>query len=841
MNEPTKPELFCQVAVALPVPGSFTYAVPEPFRQAIRPGYRVLVPFGRRRVTGYVLELADRCEVDPVKPIHDLLDDRPAFDNVRASLFRFVSDYYLQPLGEVIKTGLPAGINRESKAAWSLTDAGEAAQTAAGVPASDRRVLLSMEPGASYAVKQLARRCSAATPAVLTRLSGRGWVEKNERLDPASARARFTTVYAVAQGVDSQTALADLASAPRQVEAFKFLLSVGSADTAALLLAMPRVTPALNALVRKALVVATRQECYRDVECGFVEAKRGRIRLNTHQRNAFEAIGESIRQGGYAPFLIHGVTGSGKTEVYLRLAGEAVKRRRAVLVLVPEIALTPQLVSRFFNRFGSRVAVSHSGLSDPQRFDQWRRMLRGEADVCVGTRSAVFSPLANLGLVVVDEEHDTSYKQDEGVPYNARDLALMLGKLAEAPVVLGSATPSLESYHHAQSGRYRLLDLPQRATAGALPAVQVIDLVDHLAKSKHRSRAKSSVDEAQARNPSTVSARYALTDPLNEAIAQALKAGEQAILFLNRRGFSSHAFCLGCRRSVMCPNCSVTLTAHQGGAQLRCHYCDHSQPANLVCDHCGGTNFFLAGLGTQQVEAALAERFAEARIARLDRDTTTRQGALAKILSDFGQHRYDLLVGTQIVTKGHDFPGVTLVGVLSADVGLNLPDFRSTERTFQLLAQVAGRAGRGDRPGRVIVQTFNPDHYAIVMAKKHDFAGFHEIECQKRADAHYPPFIRLALVRARAQKAESARAFLVMIANSLRQYLRENRITDAMVLGPAPSMVPRIKNLYRFQVLIKAPSPAQLVSLAARAARLAGEWQKQRVDWRLDIDPQNLL
>lgn len=827
---------YCQVAVALPIFETFTYLVPDEIFEELKTGHRVLLPFGPRRITGYVISRADTCAFDSVKPILEIMDPEPAFDEVRFKLFKFISDYYLAPLGEVIKTALPAGINRASKTTWKITDQGLRALDEPGLPVAERGVLLCMDKGVSYSAKQLAQKTTGAYQVILTRLEKKGCVEKIDALEKATTSARYVKVYTP---VSDENVDAVLSRAPKQADVYRFLQRACEADSSTVNAALPGAGSALDALTKRGLVTVRQEECYRGAPCDYQETASEKLVLNTHQQRALDDVSKSMDKGGYAPFLIHGVTGSGKTEVYIRLAQHALEMGKSALVLVPEISLTPQLVSRFARRFGSRIAVSHSGLSNVERYDQFRRMLRGEADLCIGTRSALFAPLPDLGLVIVDEEHDSSYKQDEGVPYNARDLALFLGKSVGACVVLGSATPSVESYRAAWGKKYRLLEIPERATAGTLPEIEVVDLAVEMALA-HDKKMSQRKTKPGAKESLPVAA-YGFSDIMWRALEKTLGEKHQAILFLNRRGFSSRAFCLECKRTVMCPNCAVSLTAHAKGRTLHCHYCGHSQPADIVCPDCGGINFYLAGMGTEQVESEVQKRFPDAKIARLDRDTTTVKGAMMRILSDFAARKYDVLVGTQMVTKGHDFPHVTLVGVLTADQGMALPDFRSGERTFQLLSQVAGRAGRGDYPGRVIVQTFSPDHYSISAACHHDYKGFFNREMESRTFPPYPPFARIALFRAKSLKENKARSFLLMVANSLRQTVRENQMEKVLILGPTASPISKITNQYRFQMLIKAPTPSVLLQVARQALEEAGKWNHPGVTWHLDVDPQNML
>jgi primosomal protein N' (replication factor Y) len=567
----------------------------------------------------------------------------------------------------------------------------------------------------------------------------------------------------------------------------------------------------LRALTAAGLVRWREEERYRSVLPALAGADR-EVDLTAAQAAAVEAIVAGMGSG-FASFLLLGVTGSGKTEVYLRAVAEALARGRTALLLVPEISLTHQIVGRTRARFGERVAVLHSRLSDGERWDEWRRIARGEAPIVIGARSAVFAPLADLGLVVVDEEHDGAYKQADGVHYHGRDVGVMRAKLAGAAVVLGSATPALESWANAQGGRYRLLELPERAEARPLPRVEILDL-------------------RGPRNPPPISPALAA------AIDAHLAAGGQCLLFLNRRGFANFLQCRACGDPVMCPNCSVTLTFHRQWRALRCHYCDHTIGPPPACATCGEAALQEWGVGTEQLEAMLRASFPGARIGRMDRDTTRRRGSLESILAAWSSRRLDILIGTQMVTKGHDVPGVTLVGVVLADLSLSFPDFRSAERTFQLLAQVAGRAGRGDVAGRVVVQTLQPQHPSLAAAAGHDFAAFAARELEARRELGYPPFSRLVLIRIEGPLA----ADVERIAAELGEKLRAAAARRFTVLGPAPAPIERLRRRHRRQILLRGSSGATLRQAVAdvlpplRAAA-------QRGDVRLivDVDPQHML
>jgi primosomal protein N' (replication factor Y) len=537
--------------------------------------------------------------------------------------------------------------------------------------------------------------------------------------------------------------------------------------------------------------------------------------LTSAQAVAVDALRTALDGGGYAPFLLHGVTGSGKTEVYLRIIAAALAKGRRALVLVPEIALTPQLTARFEARFGGQVAVLHSALSDRDRQIAWARLERGEATIALGARSAVFAPQPGLGVVVVDEEHDPSFKQEDGVRYHGRDAAMRRARAAGAVVVLGSATPSMETYAAAREGRLTLLTLPERATRAALPPVEIIDLRQH-----------------------KPGAGGFLTAALDQALERTLAAGEQAILFLNRRGFSTFVLCRACGNTQRCKDCAVSLTYHRGRDLLICHYCAYETAPPKKCGQCGAEAVERLGYGTEQVEAVIAERFPQARVARLDRDTAEGDG-LPTLLAKVRAREIDIIVGTQMITKGHDFPTVTLVGVVLADHGLGLPDFRAAERSFQLLAQVAGRAGRGERPGRVLVQTYNPQHPSIERARTHDYVGFFEAEAQARRELGYPPDLRLACVRIDGVEAHQVRALAERAAVEARRLAAMAPAEErASVLGPAEAPLSRLKGRTRWQLFIKARAPYALRRIA-EAARAVEVPRGLRIS--IDIDPASTL
>ena len=543
-------------------------------------------------------------------------------------------------------------------------------------------------------------------------------------------------------------------------------------------------------------------------------AKHSPVELNAAQQKAVTLVEAALSSSQvFAPFLLHGVTGSGKTEVYLRSIAKVLEEGRQALVLVPEIALTPQLVSRFRSWFqdrGVRLAVLHSGLSDGERYDAWRQVARGDIDVVIGARSAVFAPLPELGLIVVDEEHDGSYKQSEGFRYNARDLALMRGQMDEAVVILGSATPVLTSYQRSLGGHLAYLELPERTAARPLPEVHLVDLSQHEGESQ-------------------------LSEPLQVALAETLQAGEQSLLLLNRRGYAPFLLCHDCGAALRCPNCDITLTYSQLQSALRCHYCDFHKRPPESCDRCNGIRLLPEGMGTERLEEEIRALFPEARVARMDRDTTSRKGSHHRLIEQMSAGGIDILIGTQMIAKGHDFPSVTLVGVLNADTALNLPDFRSAERVFSLLSQVAGRAGRGDRPGRVMIQTYAVDNYALDFVARHDYRGFADLELSQRQVLAYPPFGYLVnLVLSGNDEARVNRAAEQISVNLT------TGMNDAEVLGPAPCLLPRLRNKHRVQILLKA-------KLREPLRRQIGQLQRLRtqlpagVVLTVDVDPVDMF
>ncbi len=789
-----------------------TYHVPEEWRTLATPGKRALVPLGRRPVTGYLVGTRDRAPVSTTKDLHEILDAEPLLDGHLLELTRWVADYYLSPWGEVIRTALPPGIDSLTRQVVRLTEAGAAAMDGDSLLRPGERELVAfLRVRKDAALTALTRRWRQAR-GLVHGLARRGLVEVAGEVRPPRIRPLTLPYCALGPGVDAEAAPLP-AQATKQRAILRLLASAkGGLPRSHAAAGNPA---ALAALIRRGLVQVREMEVTRDPFAGKAgqEPSDPPRELTAGQAEAVALVRAALGDRRFHPVLLYGVTGSGKTEVYLQAIELALAQGRQALVLVPEIALTPLTMRRFLARFGGRVALLHSGLKGGERYDAWRRIRRGEADIVVGARSAVFAPLPRLGILVVDEEHDPSYKQEEVPRYHGRDVAIMRAKLLRAPVILGSATPSLESFHRAGIGRYGLVRLPTRIEARPLPRVEVVDL-----------RQVEGGDRL-------------LSPPLCAALAECLKRGEQALLFLNRRGFSTLLLCQECGSVAGCPHCSVSLTYHAGRGRMRCHTCDFERRPPERCPQCQGSRLRYLGFGTQQLEAAVRERFPRARVARMDRDAAGTWQAADRILGNLEQGAIDILVGTQMIGKGHDVPKVTVVGVVSADMALHLPDFRAGERAFALLTQVVGRAGRGDRPGLALIQTFNPDHYILRAVQAQDYGTLWEAESGLRRDQGLPPFTRAVLALLSSPEASAAQA----AAAELARLLLETGVRAGALSGPAPAPLTRARGRHRWHVLVRGGEAGRLhakVREAARRFRASPQGRGVRLD--LDVDPVSL-
>ncbi len=788
-------------------------------------GSYVLVPFGPRRIPGWITGFTTTRPDFRVRDIEGLLVDEPVFDERGLALARWMAEHYLCPLRDALHCLLPPGSGRNVETRVGLTEAG--AEGASGMLSRAPRqqqvyeVILecSEERSVDSLVEELKERdTSASRPAVVSALRSlevRGLIRITRTPGRPSVRERRQQVARLVEGPDWEQIMEEIGSrAPRQIETIEALRKAGDG-----LPVTDLNRSAVNALEDKGLVTVRRERVRRRPEAVGTEGEERRfLRLTDHQRCAFDRVDDLLRRRQHGGIVLHGVTGSGKTEVYLHAISSALDRGRGAIVLVPEIALTPQMVGRFRARFGERLALLHSALGAGERFDEWTRVQRGAADVVVGARSAIFAPIEDIGVIVVDEEHERAYKQDSPPRYHAAEVARRRARQHDAVLVLGSATPSLETYHAAERGErvLSLCDLPERIDDRPLPEVEIVDL----------------------RGETLMGKGGTFSQRLLDALAGCFERGEQAMLFLNRRGFSTFVLCSGCGFSMTCQDCSVSLIYHHASREMRCHHCDFSTAVPGVCPSCKSEDFGFKGLGTERVADQVGREFPEMAALRMDRDTTSRKGAHADILRRFARGEADVLIGTQMIAKGHDFPNVTLVGVLNADTGLNRPDFRASEHTFQLLTQVAGRAGRADKPGRVLVQTYNPEHIAVVSASHHDYEAFYRHELAKREDNMYPPFARLINLTISDEDEAKSLGLARRLAMELQKRGLHHKHGRMQFVGPAAAPLARLRGLYRHHLLLKGKRLDELRGVLLDALS-AMEDEASAVT--VDVDPLDMM
>lgn len=801
--------------------GLFSYGLPESLAPIVGPGSLVRVPFASRHLQGVVCSLAATCDLPHVRDIEEMLDPVPVVTSHQLRLAEWISKYYAAPLSDVLGAMLPPGLGRKTVYALEIGVDPDGSR----LSADQKRVLDTVRA----AHRMLLEDVQQALPDVdvdraVTSLTRRGLLLKLAELAPPRVTARLIRVVsATPGGIAAIDDAASLRRAAAQRAVLEEIAKNGPVPVPELTRRMPGAQGAVATLQKKGLVTVERREAPRLPVNLHAPVPTQPLHLAPAQRSAYEAIRWSIRKGGSDIFLLHGVTGSGKTEVYLQAVSDVIETGRQAIMMVPEISLTPQAVERVAGRFPGRVAVLHSQLSPGERLDEWQRIRHGEADVVVGPRSALFAPLPHPGLIVVDEEHDASYKQDSMPRYNSRDAAAVLGRLARATVIFGSATPDVGTYYAAQSGRIKLLELPDRPvwkgmepTAGSesarpMPAVEVVDM----------------------RHELKVGNRSIFSSSLMEAMDQTLNDGQQALLFLNRRGSATVVICRDCGYVVRCPECDIPYTYHASSSRLICHRCDKRTVSPKLCPGCRGARIRYLGVGTQRVEEEVRHLFPRARVLRWDRDVTGGKGAHEEIVRKFSRHEADVLVGTQMIAKGLDFPLVTLVGVISADTGLHMPDFRAPERSFQLLTQVAGRAGRASLPSRVVVQTYTPDHYAVEAARQHDYNRFYREEMSFRESALYPPFARLIRFVYANERESLCRQSAGNLRTILEKAIELEALDGAEIIGPAPCFVARMKNRNYWQII-------------ARGRSHGGTSLHPLLDyippgWSVDVDPVDLL
>ncbi len=805
----SKNRKIAEVAVPVPVLNTFHYRVPEGLTDIISLGQRVLVPFGSRRLAGHVIGFPETSELKKLKEVGEILDREPELIPDILELCRWASDYYVSPLGQVFKSALVQGTTQTKKSACltekglNYLEAGQEDETSSTLRLIARR--------GSVPVQTLERKLGRSK---LRKLESEQLISLEQKLFHHPLKPKLLAFYRVKGETESLGG-----RAPKQNLLLGLIRSLGLVTLERLKeeeKSAPRLVRQLEekGLVEKVLKAQLRQPRFRPY-------KGGRpVRLNQEQHQAVKEIRAALDSGCFSPFLLYGVTGSGKTEVYMQAIRQTLAQGKGVIFLLPEISLTPQVYSQVCNRFGERVALLHSGLSRGERFDQWRLIKQGRADIALGARSAIFAPLRNLGLIIVDEEHEASYKQEGAFRYHARDLALIRAKRARALVILGSATPALESFYNSQTKKSLPLILKKRVEGRPMPEVVVVDM-------RHKGGAAKSL----------------LSPRLFQALEETLAKGRQAILFLNRRGESTFVLCPECGFAYRCPYCSVSLVSHNQGSILRCHYCNFSLALKERCPNCQGVKIRAFGAGCQQLERYVRRVFPQARVSRADSDVAAKKGALEAVLADCYERKLDILVGTQLIAHGLDFPGVDLVGVVAADTSLNFPDFRAGERTFQLLTQVAGRAGRV-LPGQVIVQTYNPDHYAIRHASRHDYLGFYREEIKFRKELAYPPFCRLVKLDVSASREPAAQQTAQRLKTLAEEAIHLFRPQDnsLAILGPAPAPLARLKGRYRWQLFLKGTRPAVLHSWLRKTIGARGKELSSQNPWvSVDVDPLSML
>ncbi len=794
-------------------------------------GGRVLVPFRQQRMSGIVVDLHDRKPAVQTKNVVSVLDPGPVLDEQLMRLGKWIADYYLAPLGEVFRTMLPLGAEFKRTITYRITEQGHLALHLGGMSGSSARARRTPEDQlAEFRVldylanrdepvrEPSLRSATRVSRAVLTGMLRKKWLEREDISDARDAKRTMKVAVLRLSSPDPSSENGAGGVPARQTKLNRnqqALLNAlteagGRADVEALYaLDVPRST--LNTLVKRGLVEIVEEPA--EFHVSRVKARRSpfEFEFNLAQKAALQRVQEGIASRTFTGILLHGVTGSGKTAVYLAAMRTVLEAGRSAILLVPEIGLTPTVAADLHQVFGDEVAILHSALSDQERAEQWHRIKRGEARMVVGTRSAIFAPVSDLALILVDEEQDSSYKQEETPRYNARDVAVMRAKMANAVVVLGSATPSLESYYNATRHKYTLLELPDRVEQRPLPEVELIDM-------------KQEFQETGT--------EQVISHKLAEEIRERLERKEQVMILLNRRGYSPVALCRACGSRMECRNCAVAMTHHKKSNRMVCHYCGFQAPVPKHCGECGSEYVYFLGTGSEKLEEFLRGMFPQARIGRLDRDTVRGKEDFERTLSALNEGELDLLVGTQMIAKGHDVHGITLVGVVGADIALGLPDFRAAERTFQLLTQVAGRAGRGQTPGKVVLQTYFPDHYAVQYAARHDFTGFYEKELRFRNWMHYPPYSALANVLVRSDRLDEA----LQWSGLLGKWFEKTRHEGTRVLGPAAAPILRLKRDYRYHFVLKSASREKLNTLLRTMLAYATAQKIPRTQVIVDVD-----
>lgn len=838
------------IVLPIPVERTFTYYVPNELQSAVGIGKRVFIPFGKKKMTGIITELPSSTTIKKIKPIIDVLDETPILTSEMLKLTKWIAEYYFAPLGEVMKIALPQGFISKSNRIIKLNcESIEPFLQDFKKSSHQYTILKKLNEHKSLSISQLQKNTNIKSIyATLHELQKKNLITIEEKIKP-KLRPKLQKLLSITQqGADILNDPNNIKLAARHIEILKTLnqhisKSDNRIELHSFLKSNSLSLSSIKTLIKKGLVQIIEEEILRYTEYDQTENPID-IKLNSDQQRALNEIINAISNNKFNAFLLHGITGSGKTQVYIEAIRHLLSFGKTAIVLVPEISLTPQTVNRFKAHFGNEVTVIHSQMSGGERYDAWRMAKEGKVKIVIGPRSAIFAPLENLGLIVVDEEHESSYKQYDYTPrYNARDVALIRASQVNAVVILGSATPSIESYTNALNGKYTLLELPQRVDNAKLPTIEIVDMVNE--RREVINGLKDELEKSKERYPKHFR-HYSVSRLLQSQILDRLQRKEGVILLQNRRGFSHIMECYDCGYVEKCDNCDVSLTYHLTKKHLRCHYCGFVKNPPSTCPSCSSLELRMHSFGTQQVHKELQEIFSEAKILRMDRDTTTRKGSHRNILKQFEKGDCDILLGTQMVAKGLDFARVTLVGVISADTQLTLPDFRASEITFQLLTQVAGRAGRSNLAGEVVIQTTQPNHYSIKHATTHNFRGFYDEELEHRRELDYPPFSRIVLVEFSGERENEVQHHANKFVEFLKMYRQKNNF---IILGPADAAIPKIKNVYRKHILIKNLKSADPSGALLRASLLKVKTRyeasplakNKKIKMVIDVDPQGMM
>jgi primosomal protein N' (replication factor Y) (superfamily II helicase) len=822
--------MFVEIVFPLPFRKAFTYSVPKDLHEFTKVGVRAVAPFGKRTLTGFIINLTETTSLnkEEVKPISDILDNKPIFTNKTLKFYEWLSEYYLCSLGEALKLLVPQGTEVETKRKIIVDKdfVSELLQKEKKKDSLKFKILLELTKREELSFSTLQKAVKKKNIySQIRQLHNQGAVTIIDEVEGARVKIKKVKFVKLAKAIgEIYSSFPELdRKSPKQVKILlKLIEAKGTAlPVAELLHKTESSKSSLDGLEQKGFVTVFEKEIDRRYKEHYVEEHQELV-LTKQQQFMVDEVSSSITENKFQTYLLHGVTGSGKTQVYIELAKQALEKNKTVLILVPEISLTPQITSRFFNNFGDTVTVVHSRMSIGERYDAWRRVLNGKSKVVIGARSALFAPLNKIGLIGVDEEHDASYKSADMVPrYNARDAAVVLGNIFNCPVVLGSATPSVESMYNAETGKYKLLSLPERIDDAKLPKITFVNIAHE------KNKAKSE----------TVFSKL-----LVDKIEDRLKKKEGVIILQNRRGFSTQIFCNDCGEVEMCENCSVPMVYHINQNKIQCHYCGLVKPVPGACTICGSINIKYFGTGTERVEDELQFYFPNARIERIDSDSITRKSYLSNLLLGFSKGDIDILVGTQMVSKGLDFARVTLVGVISAETTLWLPDFRADERTFQLLTQVSGRAGRSKVEGEVIIQTYNEKHFVLRKVLENDYKGFYAKEKEDRKQMGYPPFTRIALIEIKDTSMDTAKGAAYDFYKEIIKYKNYLKISD-----PTTAQIFKLVNNYRYHILIKSTKEKDPGGAILRKAILESwtEFNKtsryRDVKVYYDIDPQSIM